>query len=140
MNGVPPAGALEMVRTDPELRGRDLFDKHCASCHVLGDLGDPEKATATKLDGWGTPAWIAAMIHDPDAPRVLRARSVTRARCRASTRGPKDKPAGEAWTPMVKTDAEKTAVALFLASLGDEPGDAPRADRRRARARSARRS
>ncbi|MGH7271375.1 MAG: cytochrome b N-terminal domain-containing protein, partial [Polyangiaceae bacterium] len=36
MGGVPPAGALDMVRWDPELRGRDLFDRHCASCHVLG--------------------------------------------------------------------------------------------------------
>src|SRR5262249_50405694 len=50
-NGVPPAGALSMVQNDPEMRGRELFEKHCASCHVLADLGDAEKSTATKLDG-----------------------------------------------------------------------------------------
>jgi ubiquinol-cytochrome c reductase cytochrome b subunit len=126
MNGVPPAGPLAMVNSDPELRGRDLFDKHCASCHVLGDLGDAEKATATKLDGWGTPAWIEAMIHDPDAPEFFGRGPYKEAMPSVDTR-PKDKPAGEAWSPMVKTAAEKTAVALFLSSLGDEPDDPPRA-------------
>jgi ubiquinol-cytochrome c reductase cytochrome b subunit len=125
-NGVPPAGALALVQTDPELRGRDLFDKHCASCHVLGDLGDPEKATATKLDGWGTPAWIEAMNHDPDAPEFF-GRGPYKGQMPSVDTRPKDKPADEPWSAMVKTPAEKTAVALFLASLGDEPGDPPRA-------------
>ncbi len=125
MNGVPPAGALEMVRTDPDIRGRDLFGRHCASCHVLGDLGDAEKATATRLDGWGTPEWIAAMIHDPDAPQFF-GRGPYKDQMPSVDTRPKDKPAGEARSPMVKTDAEKSAVAQFLSSLGDEPGDAPR--------------
>ncbi len=38
MGGVPPEGALAMVRLDPELHGQDLFGRHCAGCHVLGDL------------------------------------------------------------------------------------------------------
>jgi ubiquinol-cytochrome c reductase cytochrome b subunit len=124
-NGVPPAGALAMVQTDPELRGRDLFDKHCASCHVLGEMGDPEKATATKLDGWGTPAWIQAMIHDPDAPEFFGRGPYKEQMPSVDTR-PKNKPANEPWSAMVKTPEEKSAVALFLASLGDEPGDPPR--------------
>ena len=61
-----------MVRHDPELRGRDLFEQHCASCHVLGDLGDPEKSTATNLDGWGQPEWIAGDDPRPRRRRVLR--------------------------------------------------------------------
>jgi ubiquinol-cytochrome c reductase cytochrome b subunit len=126
MYGVPPAGALEMVRRDPEMRGRDLFDKHCASCHVLGDLGDPEKATATKLDGWGGPEWIAAMIHDPDAPQFFGRGPYKEQMPSVDTR-PAKKEAAEGWTAMAKTDAEKRAIALFLASQGDEPGDPPRA-------------
>jgi ubiquinol-cytochrome c reductase cytochrome b subunit len=126
LQGVPPAGALEMVRQDPELRGRDLFDKHCASCHVLGDAGDPAKASATKLDGWGTADWIASMIHDPDAPEFF-GRGPYKGDMPSVDVRPKDKPAGEAWTPMVKGDAEKQAVAAFLAAQGDEPGDPPRA-------------
>jgi ubiquinol-cytochrome c reductase cytochrome b subunit len=125
MAGVPPGGALEMVRRDPEMRGKDLFDRHCASCHVLGDLGDPEKATATKLDGWGTPAWIEAMIHEPDAPRFFGKGPFNGQMPSVDTRPAGA--AGEGWHAMVKTDAEKHAVALFLASQGDEPGDPPRA-------------
>jgi ubiquinol-cytochrome c reductase cytochrome b subunit len=125
MKGVPPAGALEMVRTDPELRGRDLFGKHCASCHVLGDLGDPEKATATRLDGWGTRPWLEAMVHNPDAPAFFGRGPYLGQMPSVDTR-PKDKPPGEAWSPMVKTDADRAAVAEFLASQGDEPGEPPR--------------
>jgi mono/diheme cytochrome c family protein len=126
MNGVSPAGALTMIRTDPEIHGRELFDKHCASCHVLGDLGDPEKSTATKLDGWGTPEWIEAMIHDPDAP-IFFGKGPYKDQMPSVDQRPANKPAGEPWTAMLKSDAEKKAVALFLASLGDEPGDPPRA-------------
>jgi len=126
MDGVPPAGALAMVRADPELHGRQLFDKHCASCHLLGDLGDPEKATATDLDGWGTPGWIEAMIHDPDGPKFF-GRGPYKEQMPSVDARPANKPATEPWTAMIKTDAEKHEVALFLASLGDEPGDPPRA-------------
>ncbi len=126
MQGVPPAGALEMVRQDPELRGRDLFDKHCASCHVLGDAGDPAKATATKLDGWGTANWISSMIHDPDAPEFF-GRGPYKGEMPSVDVRPKDKPAGEAWNAMTKSAAERQAVSLFLSLQGDEPGDPPRA-------------
>jgi ubiquinol-cytochrome c reductase cytochrome b subunit len=126
MQGVPPAGALEMVRNDPELRGRSLFAQHCASCHVLGDLGDPKKTTAAKLDGWGTTEWIVAMIHDPDAPQFF-GLGPYKGKMPSVEQRPKDKPADEPWTPMIKSDAEKAAVAAFLALQGDEPGDPPRA-------------
>lgn len=124
MQGVPPAGALEMVRNDPELRGRSLFSQHCASCHVLGDLGDPKKATASKLDGWGTTEWIVAMIHDPDAPQFFGLGPYKTKMPSVDVR-PKDKGPDEPWTPMIKSDAEKAAVAAFLASQGDEPGGPP---------------
>ena len=72
MNGVPPAGALEMMRTDPELRGRDLFDRHCASCHVLGRSRRPREGHGDEAStAGGRRAWIAAMIHDPDAPQFF---------------------------------------------------------------------
>ncbi|MDP9036825.1 MAG: cytochrome b N-terminal domain-containing protein [Myxococcota bacterium] len=125
MDGVPPEGALAMVRHDPELRGQDLFERHCAGCHVLGELGDAKKATAAKLDGWGTPEWIVPMIHDPDAQEFF-GRGPYKERMPSVDVRPKDKPANEGWTPMVKSDAEKRAIAVFLASEGDEPGDPPR--------------
>jgi ubiquinol-cytochrome c reductase cytochrome b subunit len=129
VDGVPPAGALEMVRHDPELRGRDLFDHHCASCHVLGDLGDPEKATATNLDGWGTVPWLEAMMHDPDAPAFF-GRGPYKGQMPSVDARPKDKPPGEKWTPMVKSDADRHAIAVFLASQADAPppGDKDKVD------------
>ena len=126
MGGVPPEGPLSMLRADPELRGRDLFDQHCASCHVLGDLGDPKKATASKLDGWGTPPWIGKMIHDPDAPEFF-GRGPFHENMPSVDVRPKNKPPSEPWKPMVSSAAELDAVAAFLASQGDEPGDPPRA-------------
>jgi ubiquinol-cytochrome c reductase cytochrome b subunit len=125
MEGVPQDGALAMMRRDPELRGRALFEEHCASCHVLGDLGDPKEAAAAKLDGWGTPEWIASMIHDPDAPAFF-GRGPYRDRMPSVDVRTKDTAEAD-WTPMVKSDAEKRAIALFLAAQGDEAGDPPRA-------------
>jgi ubiquinol-cytochrome c reductase cytochrome b subunit len=126
MNGVPPGGALEMVHRDPEMHGRDLFERHCASCHVLGDLGDPKKATAPTLDGWGTPEWIAAMMHDPDAHQFFGGGPYKGEMPSVDVR-PIDSPARQAWKPILKNDAEKRAVALFLAAEGDEPGDTSQA-------------
>jgi ubiquinol-cytochrome c reductase cytochrome b subunit len=129
--GVPPGGALEMVRHDPELRGRDLFNRHCASCHVLDDLGDPEKATATRLDGWGTVPWLEAMMHDPDAPQFF-GHGPYKGQMPSVDVRPKDKAPGEKWTPMAKSDADRHAIAVFLASQGEAsvaavPPDAERA-------------
>ncbi len=118
--GIPPAGPLEMLRHDPELRGEDLFAKHCASCHVLGDMGDKQKATAPTLDGWGTQAWIVAMIHDPDdqaffgnTPYKTEMPSVD---VPPKNRKPRDAP----FRPMSQDDMH--AVAAFLASQGDDEG------------------
>jgi ubiquinol-cytochrome c reductase cytochrome b subunit len=122
--GVPPEGALYMVRHDPELHGADLFDKHCASCHVLGGFGDLAKATATNLDGWTTPRWIEAMIHDPDGAEFF-GRGPYKGQMLSVDERPKDIAKDQPWTAMVKNEGERKAVALFLASLGDEPGDTP---------------
>ncbi len=124
-DGVPPAGPLEMLRRDPEVHGRDLFEKHCASCHVLGDVGDAKKATATDLGGWTRPEWIRAMIHEPDAPDLF-GRGPYKGEMPSVDVRPKDKPE-EPWTPAIKSEAEMRAVASFLASQGDEPGEPPTA-------------
>jgi|SRR5579859_2795 len=126
MGGVPPEGPLAMMRSDPELRGRELFEQSCAGCHVLGDLGDPKKATATKLDGWGTAKWIDAMIHDPDAPEMF-GRGPFKGEMPSVDVQPKDLKPDQKWSPMIKSEADRAAVAAFLASLGDEPGDPPHA-------------
>ncbi len=124
MKGVPPEGPLEMVRLDPQLRGRDLFDRHCAGCHVLGDSGDAEGGTAPKLDGWGTPEWIEAMLHNPDAPELF-GRGPYRGKMPSADTPPKLKDFGR--IPLVRNPAEMRAVALFLSAQGEEAGDPLRA-------------
>jgi ubiquinol-cytochrome c reductase cytochrome b subunit len=65
-DGVPPEGPLAMLKRAPELRGPELFDKHCAGCHTLGTHGSEKDRTAPKLDGWGTELWVMGMLKDPD--------------------------------------------------------------------------
>ncbi len=113
------------MNRDPELRGAALFEQHCASCHVLGNPGDPQKATATKLDGWTTQTWILAMMHEPDAPQFF-GRGPYAAQMPSVDVRPAVLAPGARWVPILKSEAEKQAVAAVLAAEGDEPGDPPR--------------
>ncbi len=118
--GVPPDGPLGMLDRDPELRGGALFAKYCATCHVLGELGDPKKAAAPTLDGFGTEAWIRATLHDPDAADRFGA-TPYRGEMPAQDVPPKE---GEKFTPL--TADEMGAVASFLAVEGDDERIVPR--------------
>jgi len=31
--GIPPTGALSLMQSDPKVKGRELFVRHCATCH-----------------------------------------------------------------------------------------------------------
>jgi ubiquinol-cytochrome c reductase cytochrome b subunit len=119
MKGVPLAGPLDMMRHDPELRGKEIFTKSCAPCHVLGDLGDKDKSSASRLDGWGTEAWVLGMLHDPDAPERF-GRTPYKGEMPSQDTPPKE--GAEGFKPMPKDDME--AAAAFLIAQGDEPGEA----------------
>jgi ubiquinol-cytochrome c reductase cytochrome b subunit len=68
---IPPAGMLELLRTDPLTRGPQLFAQHCASCHAHVDPESPEAATAVaqasaaNLFGFGSAPWMRGLL-DPD--------------------------------------------------------------------------
>lgn len=67
--GIPPAGALELLRADPLTQGPRLFSQHCASCHAYGGhdgLGQPlaEPPSAPDLQGFGSREWLAGLL-DP---------------------------------------------------------------------------
>jgi ubiquinol-cytochrome c reductase cytochrome b subunit len=125
--GVPPGGPLAMLQNDPELRGQDLFAKHCASCHVLGDQGDKAKASAPILDGWGTKPWVLAMIHDPDGDARF-GRTPYKGQMPSVDVPAKDKkPDDPPFKPMSKEEMD--AVGTFLSTVGVERGEpAPPAD------------
>jgi len=65
-------------------------------------------------------------MHDPDAPRFF-GRGPYKGQMPSVDARPKDKVPGEKWTPMVKSDADRHAIAVFLAGQGDPapPADAP---------------
>jgi ubiquinol-cytochrome c reductase cytochrome b subunit len=118
--GVPPAGPLVMLRNDPELRAESLFTEKCASCHVLGELGNKKKADAPVLDGWSTEPWILAMLHDPDGDERF-GRTIYKDQMPSMDVPPKDEKQKDDFKPMSKEDM--TAVAAFLAGQGDEAGE-----------------
>ncbi len=82
-SGIPPAGALAMLRADAKTQGPRLFREHCASCHshfVVNDaLVEPsqeivvEHPTASNLWGIGTRGWFRGILdpHQIAGPRYF---------------------------------------------------------------------
>jgi ubiquinol-cytochrome c reductase cytochrome b subunit len=70
--GIPPAGAISLMRSDPATQGPRIFAQHCASCHRhggedgLGNKPDLAKQpqSAPDLKGFGSREWIANLL-DP---------------------------------------------------------------------------
>src|SRR5262249_3651563 len=68
-SGIPPTGAVTLLRTDAFTQGPKLFAKNCASCHRYDGhdgLGAKPKdaATAADLKGFGSRAWLTGLL-DP---------------------------------------------------------------------------
>jgi ubiquinol-cytochrome c reductase cytochrome b subunit len=69
LNGIPPTGALTLLRNDPKTQGPKIWKQQCAVCH---DCTDPEgivepteNPTAPDLAGFGSRDWIAGLF-DPE--------------------------------------------------------------------------
>jgi ubiquinol-cytochrome c reductase cytochrome b subunit len=73
--GIPPSGALELLRADAKTQGPRLFEQHCAACHSHFDPAEPDDVSrhrivsqtpsASNLWGVGTRAWISGFL-DPE--------------------------------------------------------------------------
>jgi quinol-cytochrome oxidoreductase complex cytochrome b subunit/mono/diheme cytochrome c family protein len=68
-DGIPPQGAVWLLRNDPMTQGPRLFARHCASCHRYdghNGLGAPEgdPQSAMDLKGFASRGWIAGLL-DP---------------------------------------------------------------------------
>jgi ubiquinol-cytochrome c reductase cytochrome b subunit len=110
--GVPPAGPLAMLANDPNTRGPELFAKHCAACHRLGAQGPEQgKDTAPDLTGFGTAAWVVAVLDHPDAPTMF-GNTPFKGMMPSFTKAPEDPEAAKYFTAMSKAD--QTEVANFL--------------------------
>ncbi len=67
--GIPPEGAVTLLRNDPATQGPKLFAKNCASCHRFDGhdgTGQPHKdaQVAPDLKGFASREWLAGML-DP---------------------------------------------------------------------------
>jgi ubiquinol-cytochrome c reductase cytochrome b subunit len=67
--GIPPTGAVTLLRNDPLTQGPKLFAKNCASCHRYdgGDgMGNTPKGpqSASDLKGFGSREWVSGLL-DP---------------------------------------------------------------------------
>jgi ubiquinol-cytochrome c reductase cytochrome b subunit len=120
MDGVPPEGPLVMLARSPELRGPELFAKHCAACHTLGGLGSEKDRTAPRLDGWSTETWILDMLHDPDGDERF-GRTAYKGEMPSMDVKPKD--AEDSWSALPSDDMK--AAAAFLAAEGDPQDERP---------------
>jgi ubiquinol-cytochrome c reductase cytochrome b subunit len=126
VGGVPPDGPLAMLRRDPQARGEELFVRHCATCHRLGDLGPTDaELAAPDLTGWGTRAWVLSVLDDPDAHDRFGS-TPFRGGMLSLTRAPSDPARAKSFHSMAEGD--RAAVAAFLegeaAELADRGHDA----------------
>ncbi|MGQ0635913.1 MAG: cytochrome b N-terminal domain-containing protein [Planctomycetaceae bacterium] len=67
---ITSAGAVQLLRDDPQIAGAALFARKCASCHRYnGSDGNEriprEAATASDLGTFGTRAWIRGILTAP---------------------------------------------------------------------------
>ncbi|HEX4146104.1 MAG TPA: cytochrome b N-terminal domain-containing protein [Pirellulales bacterium] len=72
--GIPPEGAIALVRRDPKIQGRKLFAAQCAQCHdhrsepavASGTASESEPARdgAPRLTDFASREWIAGLL-DP---------------------------------------------------------------------------
>jgi len=73
--GIPPTGALTLLRGDAKTQGPKLFRQHCAACHSHFDPAAPdnksannitvEKPTASNLWAFGSREWVQGIL-DPE--------------------------------------------------------------------------
>ena len=74
-HGIPPTGALTLVRNDPKIRAARAFETTCAVCHgtpvaidkagkpLVDEKGQPQRNGAPSLEGFASRAWIAGLLN-----------------------------------------------------------------------------
>lgn len=112
--GVPPEGALAMIRNHPETRRVWLFEQQCASCHRMGDIGPAAgKDTAPDLTGFGSTAWVKRVLEEPDHDGLF-GKTAFKGMMPSMTKPPKDPEMAKEFTAMKPED--QNAITEFLAA------------------------
>jgi len=122
--GIPGAGALSLLRTDPKTRGPKLYEKHCAICHNYGAPEEEairaETPSAPDLYGFAGEAWIAGLL-DP--------KQVAGPKYFGNTRFAAGAMVQYVEGPLAKLDAAQRRV--IAAALAAEAGTSPAPDEKR---------
>jgi ubiquinol-cytochrome c reductase cytochrome b subunit len=119
--GIPPEGAIDLLRRDPLTRGPDLFRQNCAVCHTYGTEMQSDRASASDLAGFGTKEWISDLLRQPENPHFFgRTKLRTMANWVQRTRDAARKKGKEA-----DLDAEFATIATWLAGHpnGSKPAE-----------------
>lgn len=123
--GVPPAGPLAMLAADPQTRGPELYQKHCAACHELNEWGPEEgEQTAPTLTGFGTDEWVRAVLDHPDGPHMF-GKTPLEGLMPSFTRPPEDPEEAEYFTKMKQEDIQALSDWLVAESRGNAAEDMP---------------
>jgi ubiquinol-cytochrome c reductase cytochrome b subunit len=128
--GIPPLGAVTLLRNDPLTQGPKLFAKNCASCHRFdghdGLGGEPtDPISASDLKGFGSREWLTGFF-DPeriDGPQYY---GGTEFKDGKMVRFVKEEVAE--FSPAEKEQLRKTIVALSAEARLVSQSDADRRD------------
>jgi len=151
--GIPPTGALTLLRNDPKTQGPKLFRENCAACHSHAppeDIVQPvhasqvikvEKPSASNLWGFGNVDWMRGIL-DPkrvDSPHYFGATAFKEGEMvkfvKETIGGELDKLKGDELTNY-QTKIEDVALAL-AAEAGQSAGKLPDLEKRIASGRDA---
>lgn len=128
--GIPTAGGLAMIRSDPLTQGPLIFEANCASCHrVDGHDGlgaiPSDAPSAADLAGYGSREWLEGLL-DPDritTPEYFGNTDHVRGRmARFVTRGV------SGFDEQQQADLEKVILALSAEAALPRQADADLAD------------
>ncbi|MBS0262655.1 MAG: cytochrome b N-terminal domain-containing protein [Planctomycetes bacterium] len=124
LQGIGPAGAVQLLRDDPKTRGAALFAAKCASCHrYAGHDGvgrvSAEPATAADLATFGTREWIHSILTDPAGEKNFGATARVPEVGERFTKGEMAQWVAECVTSGKLTAAELNTIVEFLASLSE---------------------
>jgi ubiquinol-cytochrome c reductase cytochrome b subunit len=75
--GIPPEGAVALLRNDPVTRGPMLFADQCAACHRYGDQFKTGEEAAD-LAGFAGEQWLSDLLREPASPRFFGHTKLTR--------------------------------------------------------------
>ncbi len=122
--GIPPEGAIDLLRRDPLTRGKQLFGQHCAVCHNYGDEFHKDKATASDLKDFGTKAWVRGLLNDPNSPHYFgNTQLTTMTKFVERTRKAAAKKEKDSKVPKLEAEWDRIADWLGSHPRRDPPGE-----------------